>query len=153
MEDKQKLADSLFVNLKDVKNRQVKHLSDAEWETYGNLGGYDFFGDASLVLLDTPGVRPCPSLSICGSSVLIITACSPQHMEGHLGALVCVSTGSQGSEPLYYFLGGDAAHHINLIDYEDPTPIGVFKAKHNEISPVRETDPESLQSMDVDLRE
>ncbi|KAK9893728.1 hypothetical protein P389DRAFT_174556 [Cystobasidium minutum MCA 4210] len=129
MEDKQKLADSLFVNLKDVKNRQVKHLSDAEWETYGNLGGYDFFGDASLVLLDTPG-----------------------HMEGHLGALVCVSTGSQGSEPLYYFLGGDAAHHINLIDYEDPTPIGVFKAKHNEISPVRETDPESLQSMDVDLQ-
>lgn len=73
-------------------------------------------------------------------------------MEGHLGALLCVSTeGSNG--PLYHFLGGDAAHHINLINYDDPAPIGVFKAKHNEISPVRESDPESLQSMDVDLRE
>lgn len=77
-------------------------------------------------------------------------------MEGHLGALVCVSTPShenESQEPLYYFLGGDAAHHISLINYEDPTPIGVFKAKHNEISPLRETEPESLQSMDVDLRE
>lgn len=77
---------------------------------------------------------------------------SGQHMEGHLGALVCVSTKEGEQEPLYYFLGGDAAHHISLIDYQDPTPIGVFKAKHNEISPLRETDPESLQSMDVDLR-
>lgn len=73
-------------------------------------------------------------------------------MEGHLAALVNVSTDEEAG-PLYYFLGGDAAHHINLINYEDPAPIGVFKAKHNEISPLRKSDPESLQSMDADLRE
>lgn len=73
-------------------------------------------------------------------------------MEGHLAALVNVSTDEEAG-PLYYFLGGDAAHHINLINYEDPAPIGVFKAKHNEISPLRKSDPESLQSMDADLRQ
>lgn len=72
-------------------------------------------------------------------------------MEGHLGALVNVSP-DKSTGPLYYFLGGDAAHHINLINYNDPAPIGVFKAKHNVMSPSRESDPDSLQSMDVDLR-
>lgn len=58
IEDKQKLADSLFVDLKDVENRNVKHLSDGDvkWSQYGNLRGNDFFGDGSLILLDTPGV-------------------------------------------------------------------------------------------------
>jgi hypothetical protein len=51
------LADSLFVDLEDVKDRQVKHLSDAQWGTYGNLRGVDYFGDGSLILLDTPGVK------------------------------------------------------------------------------------------------
>lgn len=73
-------------------------------------------------------------------------------MEGHLAALVNVSNDAE-TGPLYYFLGGDAAHHINLINYDDPAPIGVFKASQNELSSAKETDPDSLQSMDVDLRE
>lgn len=64
MEDKQKLADSLFIDVKDVENRKVNHLSDAHWETYGNLKGYDFFGDGSLILLDTPGVSLSSRIAI-----------------------------------------------------------------------------------------
>lgn len=56
IEDQTKLASSLFVDEDDLKGRKVEHSSEANWKTYGNLRVVDFFGDGSLILLDTPGV-------------------------------------------------------------------------------------------------
>ena len=69
-------------------------------------------------------------------------------MEGHIAALACVAT---EPEPRYYCLGGDAAHHISLIDYDAPASIGVYKAKDNALSSEKDTDPESLQSFEDDI--
>lgn len=69
-------------------------------------------------------------------------------MDGHIAALVCVVA---EPEPRYYCLGGDAAHHISLIDYNSPASIGVYKAKDNALSSKKHTDPEILQSFEDDI--
>lgn len=71
IDDKQKLASSLFVQLEDVKERKIEHLSDADWKIYGNLKGVDFFEDGSLILLDTPGVSQITPLSLIRSLMLL----------------------------------------------------------------------------------
>lgn len=65
-----------------------------------------------------------------------------------MAALVCVSV---DPEPLYYILGGDAAHHISLLDYAHPSWIGVYKAKDNNLSSKKETEPEVAQTFEMDL--
>jgi hypothetical protein len=54
--DKQKLAQSLFLQEEALMNRKIEHLSNAQWQTYGSFSGIDYFEDGSLLLLDTPGV-------------------------------------------------------------------------------------------------
>lgn len=73
-----------------------------------------------------------------------------QHMDGHLAALVCIST---KPEPLYHLLAGDAAHVVSLIDYESPAHIGIYKAKDFAMSPYAMTEPEKLQSFEEDIGE
>lgn len=60
-------------------------------------------------------------------------------------------TSLDGGKPVWHILGGDAAHHISLIDYENPTRIGVYKAKENALSGLKRTEPEKLQCFEDDI--
>jgi hypothetical protein len=126
VEDLGKLATSLHVNEEVLQKRKTTHLTDrTDWQDIGSLRGCDYYGDGSLYLLDTPG-----------------------HFEGHCSALVCIQV---DPNPLYYLLGGDAAHHISLVDPQDPAHIGVYKAKENERSSIKDTEPEKLQCFEDDI--
>lgn len=126
VEDLDKLSTSLHISPSVLHNRNITHLTDRQdWQEIGSLRGIDYFNDGSLYLLDTPG-----------------------HFEGHVSALVCIQT---EPEPLYHLLGGDAAHHISLIEPEKPASIGVYKAKENERSSIKDTEPEKLQCFEDDI--
>ena len=53
------LAEKLDVPLKALEDRRVRYLNRAteKWVDVGAFKGLDYFGDGSLYLLDTPGVR------------------------------------------------------------------------------------------------
>lgn len=52
------LADELDIPLSELEKHNVRMLSRTEdrWSDIGGLNGFDYFGDGSLWLLDTPGV-------------------------------------------------------------------------------------------------
>ena len=53
------LAETLDVPLKALQDRRVRYLDRTtdKWVDVGAFKGLDYFGDGSLYLLDTPGVR------------------------------------------------------------------------------------------------
>ncbi|KAF4629002.1 hypothetical protein G7Y89_g9145 [Cudoniella acicularis] len=72
----------------DYSGRELREISFEENRGFkiGNFNAYDYFGDGSFYLLDSPG-----------------------HAIGHMCALARVS--SQGKEA-FIFMGGDACHHV-----------------------------------------
>lgn len=126
IEKPEELSTIFQVPSESMRDRKISTLSGEQaWQTVGSLRGIDYFEDGSLYLLDTPG-----------------------HKVGHIAAMVCTST---SPEPVYHILGGDAAHHISLIDYENPAAIGVYKTKENVMNAEKDTDPDKLQSFEDDI--
>ena len=92
------------------KGRQFREISFKDSELLlGNFKAFDFFGDGSFYLLDSPG-----------------------HAIGHICAL-CRTTASPN--PTFIFLGGDCAHHgceirptpyLPLPSSIDPSPVPRF---------------------------
>lgn len=156
IQDKDHLTSTLHVDEGDLKGRDIKCLRSSDaWQDIGSYKGLDFFGDGSLYLLDTPGVSVGVVWNRAYAAPKKNQMTEPhrltfQHYDGHVAALVCVAT---GPTPRYFLLGGDVAHHLSLVYYDNPTPIGVYKSKYNPLSPFRETHPERLQSFEHDLGE
>jgi glyoxylase-like metal-dependent hydrolase (beta-lactamase superfamily II) len=67
------------------------------WVSFGPFArAYDYFGEGSFFLLDTPG-----------------------HMPGHMGAVACTA------EREWVFMGGDCCHHRSLLKGERPMSITI----------------------------
>lgn len=72
----------------DYTGRELQEVSFADGLRLGSCQAFDFFGDGSFYILDTPG-----------------------HTVGHIGALARVTTTGKGSEQdTFLLLAGDAAH-------------------------------------------
>lgn len=91
----------------DYQGREVREIDFKEGVKIGRFGTYDYFGDGSFYLLDSPG-----------------------HAVGHLCALARVTAGPDS----FVFMGGDACHHAGLFrpseykplpDEISPNPLGV----------------------------
>lgn len=73
----------------DWAGRELREISFPSKLRIGDFAAYDFFGDGSFYLLDTPG-----------------------HAVGHMSALCRTSTSSSaGANDTFVFLGGDCCHH------------------------------------------
>ncbi|KIW92958.1 uncharacterized protein Z519_06807 [Cladophialophora bantiana CBS 173.52] len=77
-----------FLRDADIKGRKVREISFDESLVFGNLRAYDFFGDGSFYLLDTPG-----------------------HSVGHLSGLVRTTK----NPDTFIFMGGDLCHHAGEV--------------------------------------
>lgn len=91
-------ANSPFSNstLQHPRLHELSFKTDV-WEPYGPFPrAYDYFGDASFLLVDTPG-----------------------HMPGHLGAIACTG------EDERVFMGGDCCHHRSLLEGKRPISVTV----------------------------
>ena len=67
----------------------------------GDFGAYDFFGDGSFYLLDTPGVSSLysdPNVEGCPLTAV-------QHAQGHISGL------ARTTEDTFVFMGGDICHY------------------------------------------
>jgi glyoxylase-like metal-dependent hydrolase (beta-lactamase superfamily II) len=76
--------------------RELNFETD-KWTPFAQFSrAYDYFGDGSFLLIDTPG-----------------------HMPGHLGAIACTASNE------WVFMGGDCCHHRSLLQGERPMSVTV----------------------------
>ncbi|KAF3761618.1 hypothetical protein M406DRAFT_295293 [Cryphonectria parasitica EP155] len=72
----------------DYEGRELREIKFDQGKKIGRFNAFDYFGDGSFYLLDTPG-----------------------HAIGHLCALARVTTGADDGSSSFIFMAGDAAHH------------------------------------------
>lgn len=110
--------ESSTVPAEDFKGRTVREIEFSEKPLkIGRFNAFDYFGDGSFYLLDTPG-----------------------HTVGHL----CGLARTTSSPPSFIFMGGDACHHggefrpseyLPLPKSIDPSPMKKLHERHGGVCP------------------